>query len=171
MGLYNGRRKPKFADFFILGNEMVLKGKEWNSLSSSAKILYLCLKAKHNGTNNGNIVLHYSELKAVRGLSSPSTASKAFGELEKKGWIERDSLGGLYRIPNKYRLTGKYDDYIVDRSHTVPEKYKEPTYSVVQKQPPVGYDSLGLKICQPETPSLSPAQTPDIVASGTSSRS
>jgi len=164
MGLYKGRRKPKFKDFFMLGNEMVLKGKEWNSLSPSAKILYLCIKAKHNGTNNGNIVLHYSELKAVRGLSSPATASKAFRELDKKGWIERDSLGGLYRIPNKYRLTGNYDDYIWDRSLTVPEKYKESTLPVVQKPWPINENTLSPQISQPKTPSPEPTRTTESVA-------
>jgi hypothetical protein len=171
MGLHKGHKKVKFTNFLMLGRDMVLHCDEWKQLSPRAIKLYLCIKAKHNGRNNGDICLHYSELETVKGLSSPSTVSKAFRELEKKGWIERIGLGGLYRIPNKYGLTGKYDDYISDKSHTVPEKYKEPTYSGVQKQPPVGYDSLGLKICQPQTPSSSPAQTPDIVASGTNSRS
>jgi hypothetical protein len=171
MGLHKGRKKVKFTNFLMLGREMVLYSDEFRQLSPSAKILYLYIKAKHNGTNNGQILLHYSEMKTVNGFSSPSTTSKAFKELERKGWITRTSFGGLHRTPNTYGLTGKYDDYITDRSHTVPEKYKEPTYSVVQKQPPVGYDSFGLKTCQPETPSSSPAQTPDIVASSTNFRS
>lgn len=164
MGLYKGRRKPNFKNYHMLGNEMVLKCEEWTQLSPCAKVLYLCIKAKHNGTNNGNIVLHYSELKAVRGLSSPVTASKAFAELEKQGWIKRSGLGGLYRIPNKYYLTGKYDGYIWDRSHTVPEKYKESTLSVVQTVPPVGNDAYGPKIYPPKRHFPEPESTTESVA-------
>jgi len=171
MGLYKGRKKVKFTNFLMLGRDMVLHCEEWKQLSPSAKILYIHIKAKHNGTNNGDIVLPYTELRVVEGFRSPSTTSRAFRELETKGWITRAGFGGLFKRPNKYALTGKYDGYITDRSHTVPEKYKEPTYSVVQKQPPIGFDSLGLKICQPETLSPSPAQTSDNVASGTNSRS
>jgi len=171
MGLHKSRKKVKYTNFFMLGREMILHCDEWKQLSPSAKILYLYVKAKHNGSNNNQICLHYSELETVRGLSSPSTVSKAFSELEQKGWIERTSLGGLYRTPNKYGLTGKYDDYITDRSSTVLEKYKEPTYSVVQKQPLVRYDSFGPKICPSETPSPSPARTPEIEASDSISRS
>lgn len=171
MGLIKGRKKVKYTNFFMLGREMILHCDEWKQLSLSAKVLYLYVKAKHNGTNNNQICLHYSELETVKGLSSPSTVSKAFRELGQKGWIGRKSLGGLYRTPNTYGLTGKYDDYITDRSLTMPEKYKEPTYSVVQKEPSVGQDSFGLKICPAETPSPSLARTPEIEASDAISRS
>ena len=171
MSLYKGRKKVRFYDFLMLGREMVLHCDEWKQLSPRAAILYLIIKAKHNGTNNGNICLHYTELRTVKGFRSDDTISKAFSELQRKGWITRTSFGGLYRTPNKYSLTGKYDDYITDRSHTAPEKYKEPTYSEVQKQPPVGQDSLDLKICPAEKQSPSLALTPEIVASGANSRS
>jgi len=151
MGLYKGRKKIKFKDFLMLGREMVLHGDEWMQLSPSAKVLYIHIKAKHNGTNNGNIVVHYSELEAVRGLSSPSTASKAFTELENKGWITRTHYGGLYRRPNKYSLTGRYDNYM----------YKETTYSVVQKPWPIKKDTLAPLTSQLETSSPEPVRTTD----------
>jgi len=171
MGLHKGRKNVRFYDFMMLGREMILHCDEWKQLSPSAKVLYLCIKAKHNGTNNGQILLHYSELRKMKGFRSDETISKAFAELEKKGWINKPGPGGLYKIPNKYGLTGKYDDHITDRSHTAPEKYKESTYSVVQKEPSVGQDSFGLKICPAETPSPSLARTPEIEASDTISRS
>ena len=160
MGLYKGRKNVRFYDFMMLGRDMVLHCDEWKQLSPSAKILYICVKAKHNGTNNGNIILHYSELEAVEGLRSPSTVSKAFKELAQKGWITKTSNGGMYRIPNKYGLTGRYDDYITDRSHTVPEKYKEPSFPEVQGHPPIGEDSIGHKISQTKTPSSNPTRPP-----------
>ena len=171
MGLYKGRKKVRFYDFLMLGRDMVLHCDEWKQLSSRAKVLYLCIKAKHNGTNNGKICLHYTELRKMKGFRSDETISMAFAELEKKGWINKTGPGGLYKIPNKYGLTGKYDDYITDRSLTMPEKYKEPTYSVVQKQLPIGQDSSSPKTCPSETPSPSPALTPEIEAPDTISRS
>ena len=90
----------------------MLKSKEWKGLSASAKLFYIYLKGKYNGQNNGEIRLYYSELDGVKGLSSPSTKSKAIRELEDKEWIRRTQLGGLYRKSNDFELTGKYDAYL-----------------------------------------------------------
>lgn len=91
---------------------MLLRSEAWKALSAAAKILYLYVKCKYNGSNNGEIVLNYSELRGVRGVCSPSTISKAFRELERSGWITRTQVGGLYRFQNKYSLTGTHDEYI-----------------------------------------------------------
>jgi DNA-binding MarR family transcriptional regulator len=109
-----GRRKsPKRnRSFVMLGRRMLLKDPDWKSLSAAAKLVYIYLKAKFNGANNGVIRLHYSELKGVRGLSSPSTISRSFKELENKGWIKRKKYGGLHRYFNEYELTGKHDDHL-----------------------------------------------------------
>ena len=88
MGLHKGRKNVRFYDFMMLGRDMVLHCDEWKQLSPSAKVLYLCIKAKHNGTNNGQILLHYSELREMKGFRSDETISKAFAELEKKGWLQ-----------------------------------------------------------------------------------
>ena len=85
----------------------MLKSPEWRTgLTSSEKIVYIHLKYKFVGWNNGDIELHYSEL---RDFLAPGTIWMAFKGLEKKGWIERTKYGGLYRFVNKYRLTGKCD--------------------------------------------------------------
>ena len=162
-----GRSKARFKNFFMLGREMILHCDEWKQLTPSAKVLYLILKAKYNGTNNGQIILHYKELEAVRGLSSPSTASSAFKELCQKGWITVTGNGGLFRNPNKYGFTGKYDTYFNDRSLTPPGKYKEPTYSVVQKPWPISEDTIPPQISPPKAPPSDPPRTTESVASDT----
>ena len=106
------RKKDKRFNSFVAIPRKTLWNKEWKELSSSAKILYLYLKAKYNGHNNGSIRLYYSELKGIKGLSSDSTISNAFKELEQKEWIRRTNLGGLYRRINEYGLTSKFDDYL-----------------------------------------------------------
>ena len=164
MATYKGRKKPQFESFVMMGRDTVLHCDKWKQLSSKAKVLYLMIKAKHTGTNNGDIVLHYNELRLVKGFSSDATVRNAFKELEKVGWITWDSKGGMYRIPNKYRLTGTYDHHIWDRSHTSAGKYKEPTHSIVQKPWPIKEDTLPSQTGQPTTPSPEPARTTESVA-------
>lgn len=109
------RRGERASSFVMIGRGTLLRSNEWKGLSAAAKILYLYLKAKYNGSNNGQIRLHYSELRGVKGISSPSTISRAIRELEQKGWLEITNLGGLYRRINEYRLTGTYDDHLIER--------------------------------------------------------
>jgi len=94
--------------FVMLPIEM-LKSEKWKNLGPAAKLYYVHLKAKYNGSNNGIIKLHYSELRGVRGISAPGTISNAIKELVVKGWIYFPKLEGKFRHPNEYWLTGKYD--------------------------------------------------------------
>lgn len=123
---YSKRKKDRMRNFIAIGRDMLFGSPEWKKLSGAAKLLYITLKGKYNGFNNGDLRLHYSELKGVRGLSSSSTVAKAFKELEDKGWIVRVGMGGLHRHPNRYELTGKFDSRI-----PVPGKgmayYKKPS--------------------------------------------
>jgi hypothetical protein len=103
--------KERSKSFVMLPRDMLYR-QEWRKLSTAAKLYYIHLKAKYTGSNNGEIVLSYSELKGIKGLSSSGTISKAIKELEKKGWIRIRTLGGMYRHSNKYELTGTYDEYL-----------------------------------------------------------
>ena len=109
---YSKRKKDNRFNSFVAIPRKILRGEEWKKLSPGAKLLYIHIKSKYNGGNNGKIRLYYSELKGNRGLSSPATISKAIKELESNGWILRTQNGGLIRYYNKFKLTGKYDDYI-----------------------------------------------------------
>ena len=106
------KRKNKGHKSFVMLPRKMLKSEEWKELSPAAKLFYIHLKGKYNGSNNGQIRLYYSELAGVKGISSDSTISKAIKELESKGWIKRYEIGGLYRHFNEYELTGEYDVYI-----------------------------------------------------------
>ena len=106
------RRKRSGHKSFVMLPRKMLRSKEWKELSPAAKLSYIHLKAKYNGQNNGEIRLYYSELEGNKGISSPSTISNAFNELEDKGWIRRSIYGGLHRHVKEYKLTGKYDDYL-----------------------------------------------------------
>ena len=108
-----GKRRTELPPFVALSHQ-TLKSKEWREgLSSSAKVLYIHLKYKFVGDNNGELCLHYSELK---GLMSKATAWRAFKELQDTGWIEKTRQGGLYRFINKFTLTGKHDNALIKYS-------------------------------------------------------
>jgi len=104
-----GKRDKWGPPFVRLERRLILKDENWRQLSPGAKMLYLFLKAKYNGSNNGQIKLHYSELKDCAGFKNPRSISAAFQELEKKDWIKRSKIGGLHRFTNEYTLTGRYD--------------------------------------------------------------
>jgi hypothetical protein len=157
----NKHRRPQFPPFLMLGRDMILHCDEWKQLSPSAKVAYIHIKARHNGRNNGIISLPYSELETVKGLGSPSTVSKALNELEKKGWIRKTHLGGLYRYRNQYEMTGKYDPNIADRRLVPPEDYKTSTVAVVSKQDPIPLEPSIQRNNIGDRASPVPAQTPE----------
>jgi len=102
-------RHERYRSFVALERGVMFKCEAWKTLSLRAKIFYLYLKAKYNGQNNGSIELHFSELHGQPGFASRFGFYEAAKELITKEWIERTKPGGLYRNPNTYRLTGKYD--------------------------------------------------------------
>jgi hypothetical protein len=103
-----GYSNPPFVGLPI---RMVRRCDEWKNLSSSAKILYIYIKSKYNGSNNGEIKFSYSEIKGVKGCATNRTISRAIKELESNEWICKTKIGGLYRYYNLYKLTFKYDDF------------------------------------------------------------
>lgn len=84
---------------------------EWKHLSGAAKIFYVHLKARYNGSNNGEIKLSYRDMHGVKGCSNHNAIAAAIRELEKGEWIEITVYGGLSRILNIYKLTFKHEGY------------------------------------------------------------
>lgn len=105
------RRGKENPDFVGIERRVINNSKEWDNLSAAAKILYIHLKGRFNGRNNGDIELPYLSMKGVKGCKSSRTFSNAADELEKKKWIKRSTVGGLYRYKKKYTLTFKYDSF------------------------------------------------------------
>lgn len=106
------RRKPKGLAHVGI-ERRTLREEHWQGLSAAAKILYIHLKGRYNGSNNGDIELPYSAMKNVKGCSNPRSISKAGKELEDKEWITRKRRGGMYRFKTLYALTFIHDSYAV----------------------------------------------------------
>lgn len=102
-------KKKKFGPPFVMLGRQMLDSDEWKELSKSEMIAYIYLKKNYNGCNNGQIPLRYSWFK---GIFAGATLSRALKGLATKGWIEKTTLGGLYRYSCEYKLTGKYDTRI-----------------------------------------------------------
>jgi hypothetical protein len=102
-------RHDHHSSFVRLGRDLIFRSEEWKRLSPRAKVLYVTLKAKYNGANNGEIRLCYSELSDHSGFRSRKSISTAITELEREGWISRTKRGGLHRYENRFGLTGKFD--------------------------------------------------------------
>ena len=115
--MMKGKNDRYTQPFMPMGKRMILECEEWQNLNPGARTIYEVLKAgyfrkKDGTTNNGELQALYSDIQKFKGLKNPGTVSSCFKELEKKGWIKKTWNGGLFRIPNKYKLTGKYDDHL-----------------------------------------------------------
>ncbi len=90
----------------------MLKDPEWRKLPSSAKVIYIYLRAKFNHKDLSRVTLTYPELKD---MMSPNTIAKAIKALEDNGWIKKVYQGGLFGGANKYQFVGEYKDYFYNK--------------------------------------------------------
>jgi hypothetical protein len=82
----------------------MMKKPAWQSLSGSAKALYVELASLYFGTNNGRIV--YSVRQAAKALKvSKDTAARTFEELQKRGFIVVQKKGGFNLRERKGQAT------------------------------------------------------------------
>lgn len=95
--------KGRFVRVYVT----LLDSPAWRCLRSSAKALFVDLRASVNGFNNGNISATLSQLKH-KGWSSSQTLSGALYELRALGFLAVTREGGLKqgtRVPTLYRFT------------------------------------------------------------------
>ncbi|WP_331299204.1 hypothetical protein [Methylobacterium oryzae] len=86
----NGKKEPQHIRLY----EWLTESAAWQHLSTEARALYVLMKQRYKGMNNGRIVL--SVRQAAENLNvSKTSASKAFSELQTHGFIEAVILGGF----------------------------------------------------------------------------
>ena len=101
-------RKKQKAPPFVMVRRDLLKDPEWRKLSSSAKVLYIYLRAKFNYKTLQEVTLAYSE---VKDMMSSKTVSQAFKDLQQAGFIEKTKHGGLFGGVCAYKFTGQFKDF------------------------------------------------------------
>jgi len=90
---------------FVKLDRYFLKSAAYRSLSTDARALYTELKMRFNGSNNGDIAMSNRDAQQAINLSA-KPVTRAFNELEKKGFIKR-SREGLFttRMATTWTLT------------------------------------------------------------------
>ncbi len=101
------RNKQKAPPFVMIRRDL-LKDPIWRELSSSAKIIYIYLRAKFNYRTFQEVTLAYSELKD---MMSSKTVSQAFKDLQQAGFIEKTKYGGLFGGVCAYKFIGHFKDF------------------------------------------------------------
>lgn len=72
-----------------------LKTEAWQACSVYERSLYVALKERYNGTNNGAIPMSYREAEIALGCSNKPIPA-AFRGLEQKGFIRKQTLGSFH---------------------------------------------------------------------------
>lgn len=88
-----GRRKG--GGQFVPISYLMAQSDAWRSLSGPAAKVYVELRSRFNGYNNGQIILSFAEASNLLALGK-STVSRAFKELECKGFISKTKQGQWY---------------------------------------------------------------------------
>ncbi len=84
----------------------------WRGLSSAAVKVFIELRSRFNGANNGKLSLSLEEGAGLLGMSK-STVARALNELRAQGLSSRRSMGnGTGGKPLRWRVTDQhYDGY------------------------------------------------------------
>ena len=86
----------------------MLKSPEWRKLSSSAKVVWVYMRAKFNTKTFSEITLTYSEMAD---LMAPATLKRSFKELIDCGFIVKTKQGGLMGESNHYQFNGQFKHF------------------------------------------------------------
>ena len=108
---YARRKGGRSSLPFVKLEIWVLRTAAWADLDAIARCLYLELKQRFNGRNNGMIGLGCREAATALGCSA-DTASRAFKALEEHGFIitATSSTFNQKRLPRQWLQTALSDD-------------------------------------------------------------
>ncbi len=105
------KRRTKSPPFIMLPKWVTLTA-AWRHLDPPAVALYLVLRSRFNGHNNGTIGLGCREAASLTNVG-PDTANRAFRKLTEMGFIEAATKGGFSqngRRATEWLLTELPDD-------------------------------------------------------------
>lgn len=97
---YSKSKGRRSAPSFVMLTNDIIDSEAWKSLSSNSQALWLHIRRRYNGYNNGDIPLSCREAGELLNISK-NTAGKAFKELLDRGFIKVGSVGG-FRVKKRY---------------------------------------------------------------------
>lgn len=108
-------RRPKRAagaKHWVQIEHYLMDTPAWRALSANGKAIYIEVKRRYNGKNNG--LISFSSREAGEALNaSHQTGARALSELQQHGFIEVTEDSTFQRkvkLAREYRLTEKRDD-------------------------------------------------------------
>lgn len=113
----NGKKEPQHIRLY----EWLTESAAWQHLSTDGRALYVLLKQRYKGMNNGRIIL--SVRQAAENLNvSKTSASKAFSELQAHGFIEVVILGSFDSRKDGRATEWRLTEHACDVSGELPTK-------------------------------------------------
>jgi len=100
-----GRRD---TEQYLLISYAMARSAAWRSLSGPAVKVWVELRCRFNGNNNGKLSLSLDEAARLLGIGK-ATAQRAFAELEEKGFIKMTKRGQWYgRLATEWAVTDRH---------------------------------------------------------------
>lgn len=105
----NGKGRNDAEQYFKLSYQMA-RSPAWRSLSGAAVKVFLEIRCRFNGGNNGALTLSLDEAARLLGLGK-ATVARAMEELQEKGFIVKTKQGFWYgRQASEWAVTDKSVD-------------------------------------------------------------
>jgi DNA-binding transcriptional MocR family regulator len=123
---------------FVQLHHYLLKSAAWADLKPLERALYLALKQRYNGRNNGSIGYGVREAAHDLGVSS-NTANAAFWSLQAHGFVTvgKGSTFGQKRMAQEWTLTEDKNDATGEPSSKLFMRWRpESPFPVVKHRPP-----------------------------------
>ncbi|HEY8596440.1 MAG TPA: helix-turn-helix domain-containing protein [Devosiaceae bacterium] len=117
------RKRRQKSRRFVALDAWLMETAAWQSLSPTERVIYVELKRRYNGSNNGYIALSVRDAASAVNVSK-TTAGRALKVLEERGFIAITTQSGFNRkdrAATEYRLT----ELLCDRSGWASEATKE----------------------------------------------
>ena len=91
----DAKGRSKKADQFVPISHHMARSPAWRSLGGPAVKIYVELRSRYNGRNNGDLSVSLDEASRLLGMGK-ATAQRAFEELDRKGFIRMTQRGNWY---------------------------------------------------------------------------
>jgi len=172
MSRHQKKTGPRFVQLF----HWEMDNAAYRDLSALARGIYLEVKRRYNGSNNGFIV--YSVRQAADEFSvSKSTTARAFTELQTHGFIVAEQRGAFHwkidvtglrhRPASEWRLTAYHNDRVVGVASKYPTKEFMRWPEIQNTVPPQVRMVLVAKPYGPTTGTMKNKNTPNGPTTGT----